>query len=192
MVLLAHGAGLNSQPTLIKVGGCNGSYTEGLEYQIGLWYGPSIVMTSLSFIGIMALVVAFCKGVARSETSSLHQKALKEAAPLLIYLIYFNFINCLDIVNRIYYAAVTLGTDTNPYFPLWMANAIGGPGRPLIIPFAFSCSLVMKHVQKHSETRTPTLPSSETAYIVSKECTSEEQPLIITQRAQKQHTCTLQ
>ena len=175
-----------------KVAGCNGSYTEGLEYQIGLWYGPSIVMTSLSFIGIMALVVAFCKGMVHSETSSLHQKALKEAAPLLIYLIYFNFINCLDIVNRIYYAAVTLSTDANPYFPLWMANAIAGPGRPLIIPFAFSFSLVMRHIQKRNETRTPTLPPSETAYIVSKECTSEEQPLIISQRSQNKHTCRVQ
>ena len=170
---------------------CSTSYTEGLEYQIGLWYGPSIVMTSFSFVGMMALVVAFCKGAVARETSPLHREALKEAAPLLVYLVYFNFINCLDIVNRIYYAAVTLSKETNPYFPLWMANAIAGPGRPLIIPFAFSCSQLMRHIHKHS-TKGSKVPTSETAFVVSKECTTEEQPLIISQYARKRHSCMLQ
>jgi len=173
---------------------CSGSYTEGLEYQIGLWYGPSIVMTSFSFVGMMALVVAFCKGAVAKATSPLHREALKEAAPMLIYLVYFNFINCLDIVNRIYYAAVTLSKETNPYFPLWMANAIAGPGRPLIIPFAFTCSQLMRHFWKHSTKRVPKVPTSQTAYEVSKECSSEEQPLVITQHAhgRKRHSCLFQ
>ena len=107
------------------------------------------------------------------------REALKEAALMLIYLVYFKFINCLDIVNRIYYAAVTLSKETDPYFPLWMANAIAGPGRPLIIPFAFTCSQLMRHFWKHSTKRVPKVPTSQTAYIVSKKCSSEEQPLVI-------------
>lgn len=168
---------------------CNGSYAAGLEYQIGLWYGPSIVMTSLSFIGMTALIIALCKWGSSTRNgrtqvlSQQYKNALKEAIPLLVYLVIFNFINCLDIVNRIYFATVTLKEDLDPYFPLWMANAIAGPGRPLIIPFAFTCSQLKGMVEKKkSSAGLGTVQSySHTAYIVSNEWSGEEEPLIITQ-----------
>ena len=161
-------------------GTCNASYVTGLEFQIGLWYGPAIVITSLSFIGMCALVYALCKQVLKTENNTAqHINALKDAFPLLVYLVIFNFINCLDIVNHIYYAIVTLKEGKDPYFPLWMVNAIAGPGRPLIIPFAFTCGQ-LRHALNSRKQQTVNVQSSQTAFIVSKEWT-EQDPLIITQ-----------
>ena len=93
-------------------GGCDGSYAQGLAYQIGMWYGPLIVIVSISFIATFILVAAMCQGAFCSHSEERiyqpnHRKALKEALPLLIYPVVFN-VNAYRVSCQRHVDGVTL------------------------------------------------------------------------------------
>ena len=156
-------------------GGCDGSYAQGLAYQIGMWYGPLIVIVSISFIATFILVAAMCRGAfcSRSEERIYqpnHRKALKEALPLLIYPVVFNVLNCYAAANRIHYATGTLSQDKEPQFSLWMLHSVLYSLHILIIPLGFlfhpyTCGQIkgaFKRSKKHEDDSQP----SYTMYIV--------------------------
>ena len=139
MALPVHGAGSNSRLTRWTAVEVTQKVWSKLDCgtDLQLWWHHLVM-----------LVVAFCKLAVTKATSPLHRGSYQRGCPYANLPCVFQFINCLDIVNRIYYAAVMLSKETDPYFPLWMATAIAGPGRPLIIPFAFTRSQLIRHFRK--------------------------------------------
>ena len=162
-----------------------GPYLHGLGYQIGMWYGPLILMVLITFLATVILVAVLCQGAFCSHPGEgihqqQHRKALKEALPLILYPIIYNLICCYALANRIYYATGT--EDKGPCFVLWMLHSGLYSVRNLIIPLGFFLHPYtigqMKRVFTRTKHQEDTQPSY-TVYIVSESLCSEEDYLVV-------------
>ena len=155
----------------------------GLAYQIGMWYGPLILVLLITSFATVILVVPLCWGAFCSHPEEIlqqhHRKALKEALPLIIYPIIYNIICCYAVANRIHYATRTPREDENPCFVLWILQSGLYSLRNLIIPLGFFLHPhtlgQMKRVFTRTKYQEDTQPSY-TAYVVSADslCTEED------------------
>ena len=140
---VTHNYGLGGQwcGIVIKHGnGCSGkneSLLPGLGYQIGIWYGPAIVVTFLCTIGVVIVIHRFWVYYRKNGRTEQMNNAIMKGIPPAAYLVLFNVINCINAASLIYHA---LTNDENTDYHLWVTHAITGPCRALAIPFAFVLS----------------------------------------------------
>ena len=88
----------------------------GLAYQIGMWYGPLILVLLITFLATVILVVPLCWGAFCSHPEEIyqqhHRKALKEALPLIIYPIIYNIVCCRMLWQTAYIMPLKLYQKT--------------------------------------------------------------------------------
>ena len=117
-------------------------FKQGLAYEFGLWYAPVIFVVALNFLVICVMLVVLCKKVrsnrvdVQAREGKQYRKAIKEILPLLFYPVFFIFVVCLAVANRVSYA-LTVSKGDHPFFPLWVVHAFADPARPLVIPLCF-------------------------------------------------------
>ena len=120
---------------------CNSSSTrQGFEYLLGLWYIPTAVVTLLCTVGVIIVISLFWKyykkrGLTRQMTS-----AIVKGIPPTTYLVLYNTINFVDIASLIYHSSTKGNWSRSVDYRLWLTHAVTGPGRALIVPFAFVLS----------------------------------------------------
>ena len=162
---------------------CRSDYIFGVVYQFSLFYGPLVVLMLLSYISFVAIALVLCKHAIRSRRQnisyygpSVHQQALKEALPLLIYPLLYHIFCAFMVANRIYYA-IDASKGGGLFFPLWLAHAVAEPAQALFPPVAF---LLHPGTMQKFICRRKQKNLAPTSYVVSREFPySEEDPLII-------------
>ena len=165
---------------------CHVGHTVGLVDQFTLYYGPGAILAIFAFVSFIIILIALCKGASSRENSHsqqalVHQRAIREALPLLVYPIIFGIIHSVEFGNRLYYA-MTLVQQKQPSYPLWVVDAVIAPTELLFPPLAFllhpSTLKKLIHYLKQKLNHPEQLTT--TAFVVSDECSyTEQDPLII-------------
>ena len=115
----------------------------GLGYLIGLWYAPAAAVALLCTVGVIIVIAQFWIYYKKRGLTRYMSNAIVKGIPPITYLVLYNTINCIDILNIIYHNVVASSRRVNEVdFRLWMVHAITGPARAFTIPFAF----VLSHV----------------------------------------------
>ena len=153
----------------------------GLGYQIGIWYGPSIVIVLLCTVGMAIVIYRMCRLIFKNKRKD-YYKVILNVSTLLVYLVFFNLVNCLKVSSRIYFARESLTNHGDTNIHLWLASAITAPGQTLVIPFTFALSQVILHMTRCNSRR---MVPTTTAFIVSVEW-SEVDPLVIRQEREQE------
>lgn len=156
----------------------------GLGYQIGIWYGPSTVIVLLCTVGIAIVIYRMCLLTLNKKRKD-YYKVILNVSTLLVYLVFFNLVNCLKVSSRIYFALKSLTSYGHPNVPLWLASGITAPGQTLVIPFTFALSQVILHMIRCYSNSRRRMSTATTAFIVSVEW-SEVDPLVIKQEKEQE------
>lgn len=113
--------------------------TAGLVEQYTLWYGPLFVLCFVDAVIISAILVILCKKACSRETpDQIYMSTLKENAPLMIYPIFYQILNCVAVAQRIH-ESVTSQTS----YALWMMHATIPPLWGLIFATAYILYLII-------------------------------------------------
>ena len=78
-------------------GNGSGSLEPGLGYLIGMWYGPNVLVTLLSAVGVIVVVGLFCVYYKRNGLTSPMASAIIRGIAPVTYLVLYNIINGIDI-----------------------------------------------------------------------------------------------
>ena len=119
-----------------------GSLHPGLGLQIGLWYGPAILIALICIVGLNFVVYRFWVYYKLHGHSNKMTSAIIKGIPPTIYLVIYNMINIFNATSIMYYN-ITVSHDTQ--YRLSVAHAITGPSRALAVPFAFVLSHLIIH-----------------------------------------------
>ena len=121
----------------------SGSLLPGLGYEIGLNYGPAIILVLLCTGGMVIVVYRFWNYFKRngSTTHETNSAIIKGIAPIT-YLILYNLISFTNATSVVIHNVH--GSNTVNY-RLWVTHAVMGPAKPLTIPFAFVISQLIIH-----------------------------------------------
>ena len=183
--------GLSSVFCWIKTS-CNSSTDLGVVFLLG-FNGLQALMGILSLLSILVVAAMFCRRALNHSSYLQHQhwKALKEVLPLLIYPTLFSLVSVAGIVQTLDY--VIVGGDHS-----YLGQLITFPVLMIALLLSF---LLHPHIQSqlrcristntkastveaitHHQTQAPTITTSQTCHIVSRDslCT-EGDPLIIKQ-----------
>ena len=117
-----------------------GDTRQGLGILIGIWYLPAAVIALLCTVGVIIVISLFWKYYKRQGLTRQMSNAIMKGVPPVTYLVLYNTINCIDISSLIYHNSSRGSWKRNTDYHLWITHAITGPGRALIIPFAFVLS----------------------------------------------------
>ena len=109
-------------------------YKEGVIEQFTLSYGPFMLVFTLSFLAMLAVIIVLYRGTRKESGRMQNQfkEAMKEAMPLLVYPVVYDILASLALINRVYYDA-----SKKNNFSLWEAQATENPLFFLVIPLAF-------------------------------------------------------
>lgn len=117
----------------------NESLLPGLGYQIGIWYGPAILVTFLCTIGVIIVIRHLWVYYKKNGRTEQMNNAIIKGIPPAAYLVLFNVINCINAASLIYHAYTK---DKTTDYHLWVTHAVTGPCRALAVPFAFVLSQI--------------------------------------------------
>lgn len=120
---------------------CNehGSLLPGLGYQIGLWYGPAIMVALACTVGLVIVTYQFWVYYRRNGLTDEMTRSIIKAIPPATYLVIYNAISCINCSSIIYHN-VKSSNEVN--YRLYVTHAVTGPCRALAIPIAF----VLSHI----------------------------------------------
>jgi len=187
--LIGQNYGLSAVFCWIKTG-CNSSSELGVVFLLG-FNGFQALMGLLSLLSIFVVAAMFCRRALNHSTYLQHQhwKVLKEVLPLLIYPTLFSLVSIAGIVQTVY--SVIEGGDHS-----FLGQLITFPVLMIALLLSF---LLHPHIQSqlrcriatntepstvdtftHHRTVPPTITTSQTCHIVSREYT-EGDPLIVKQ-----------
>ena len=162
-------------------------YVLGLIYQITLFYGPISLMAFFGFCSFISICVVLFREACRRSTGLRiisdnipHVRALRGSLPLVTYPLLFSLIFSVMLANRIDYS-VAVHAGSQPSYPLWLAHAIADPLFTLFPPlaFIFHPSTLKKLYTSFRRPNPAVSTQAETTYIVPKEFSSSDEPLII-------------
>lgn len=111
---------------------------EGLALLLGLWYLPTALVVLVCIVCIILALTHFWKFYKQQGLTNQMSQAVVKGIPIIIYLILYNSISVIDISSYIYHT--THGKRWQIDYGLWLTHAITGPGRAMIVPFAFVLS----------------------------------------------------
>ena len=147
----------------------------GFAEQMGVWYAPSTVIMTVSYIMNGVTVIAVYKQLKKAGVTMRRKRVLKEAIPLIVYPVLLQLLGCIGFANRI----VQYRTDERSCdLTLWWFHAAVSPLQPIVIAITFVTQIVMFRRKRRGPTE-----ASETAFPVSREFPSECEQLVI--RGQK-------
>jgi len=170
---------------------CGSSSNLGVAFLLG-FNGFQALMGLLSLLSIFVVAAMFCRRALNHSTNLQHQhwKVLKEVLPLLIYPTLFSLVSVAGIVQTVYY--VIEGGDHSFLgqlitFPVLMiALLLSFLLHPHILSQLRRCRIATNTEPStvdtftHHRTVPPTVTTSQTCHIVSREYT-EGDPLIVKQ-----------
>ena len=156
----------------------------GLGIQIGIWYGPAFATALLCTVGVCIVIYRICRfyyKMKRHRQQIIHlTDIILDGTPLIIYLVVFNVINIVNATNLINHA-ISANINSKINMKLWIIHSFAGPGRALMVPFAFVLSQFIKYITRWYKKR----ESATTVFVVSTEWTDVD-PLVIRQESTNQ------
>ena len=158
---------------------CNYDYI-GLTFMFALYYGPAFCVGIATLVALCTILIVICRRAMRQEQGfgqqSIYRQGVKEVLPLILYpLIYLLLLTAL-VATRIHDAIPSeQRTKLN-----WLVYHIIVISTRLFIPFV--CLLHLSTICcRKKQIRQHTLNTT-TSFIVSNECTDQEnEPLVINQ-----------
>ena len=115
---------------------------EGLVEMYALLYGELIIGLILNNIGLLVIAITLCKrSCSTNEMSSGYRKALKQALPLVVYPITYQFLSIFAIADRMYQLT------HHGHYVKWLiyAQAISGPCCGIFAPIVTLIYLLILH-----------------------------------------------
>ena len=114
--------------------------SEGLGLLLGLWYLPTAIVALACIVCIILALAHFWKFYKQQGLTHQMNQAIVKGIPIIIYLILYNSISCIDISSYVYHTSRGKNWHLKIDYGLWLTHAITGPGRAMIVPFAFVLS----------------------------------------------------
>ena len=136
--------GISGLWCFIKTASDNGCNDKNFQYlsltlMMIMFYGPLIGILVFGLVCLIAIIVLL-----RRSSNQLHgairqryRSSMKEIGLVLIYPIVYCLFCFFSLVNRIYSTTHTNSNDYPPNYPLWVIQAVAGPGRIMIPALAF-------------------------------------------------------
>ena len=129
---------------------------DGAIYIFLLYYGPLVVIMSVTTVIAIIALITWCKNLVRSDTS-------KDMAFIAVYPILFNVAGCIVTANRIEEFR-RISSLLPPNFGLWMAHAVADPIRTLL-PAAFFLLQFLIPTARDLVIRSREVPQEEGRYL---------------------------
>ena len=124
----------------VITGSCRKVSITGIALIVGDWYLPAAIVALVCTTGIIIALANFWKFYNQQGLTHQMSQSIVKGIPPITYLVLYNTINCIDISSYIYHNLSGPSWERSVDYHLWETHAITGPGRAMIIPFAFVLS----------------------------------------------------